>query len=107
GVLTHALRVERRPEWEERLLSSVESNVHHPALEALWGAPGTALAAVFLHELTGEERWRACYVRNAQALLESWQWREELGCELWLQDLYGRKRHLLGAAHGFAGNVFA
>lgn len=114
GVLTVALRAvalagstERRAEWQDRLLAAVESNLHHPAREALWGAPGTALAAVFQHELTGEERWRQAYVRNVQALLETWQWQEEYECELWLQDLYGKQRHLLGAAHGFAGNVFA
>jgi hypothetical protein len=107
GVLTVALRAERRKEWEERLLASLDSNVHHPALELLWGAPGTALAAVFQHELTGDERWRSSYLRSAQALLDTWQWHEESGCELWLQDLYGKQLRYLGSAHGFAGNVFA
>lgn len=107
GVLSVALRAERRELWAERLLAAVDGNAHHPALEALWGAPGTALAAVFQHELTGEERWRTCYLRSVQALLESWHWHEESGCELWLQDLYGKQRRYLGAAHGFAGNVFA
>jgi hypothetical protein len=107
GVLTVALRAERRAEWQERLLAAVDGNLHNPAREALWGAPGTALAAAFLHELTGEPGWRQCCQRNVKALFDSWHWHEDYGCELWLQDLYGKQRHLLGAAHGFAGNVYA
>ena len=30
------------------------------------------------------------------------EWRDDL----WLQDLYGSSDHILGPAHGFAGNVF-
>jgi hypothetical protein len=106
GVLLVALRARYSSELAERLLSAVRSNAHNPTLEALWGAPGSALAAVFAHELTGEERWRAAYLENALALEGTWHAPAGHGYETWLQDLYGKKRRLLGAAHGFAGNVF-
>jgi hypothetical protein len=107
GVLLLALRAQRRPEWEDRLFAAVEGNLHNPTREALWGAPGTALAAVFAHELTGAERWRDLFLANMEALTHTWQRHEGDDCDLWTQDLYGEKQRMLGAAHGFAGNVFA
>jgi len=106
GVLLTALRARQSTPLCDRLLSVVKSNVDNPTLEALWGAPGSALAAVFMHELTLEERWRAAYLENVRALQNTWREHEDDGCELWTQDLYGKRRRLLGAAHGFAGNVF-
>ncbi|HTV20185.1 MAG TPA: lanthionine synthetase LanC family protein, partial [Polyangiaceae bacterium] len=113
GILLAALVTMRGAQPEqpsallaERLLEVVQSNTHNPTLEALWGAPGSALAAIFAHELTGDERWRAVYLDNIRALEGSWREHDGDGCALWMQDLYGRQRRILGAAHGFAGNVF-
>jgi lanthionine synthetase-like protein len=106
GVLLNALRTRYDAALADRLLSVVQSNVHNPTLEALWGAPGSALAAVFAHELDGDERWRAAYLENVRALLGTWREHDDERCELWTQDLYGKKRRLLGAGHGFAGNLF-
>jgi lanthionine synthetase-like protein len=106
GIVLTALRARHSAELAERLLTVVQGNVHNPTLEALWGAPGSALAAVFAHELGGEERWRAAYLENVRALQDTWREHAGDGCALWQQDLYGKQRRLLGAAHGFAGNVF-
>ena len=105
GVLLAALRFTRRREWADRLFVAARSNVEHPARELLWGAPGTGVAAALAHELTGEEQFRELYVESAEALLRTWQRHEGDEIELWTQDLYGQQRRLLGAAHGFAGNV--
>jgi hypothetical protein len=43
----------------QRLFDSVQSNVHNPVCEALWGNPGTVLAAIHMAEATGEARWTA------------------------------------------------
>jgi lantibiotic modifying enzyme len=107
GVLLTALRARSRPEWYDRLAAVTESNIENPTLEALWGAPGTMLAAVFLHERTGEARWGELFRRNVSALLRTWPQADERGPALWVQDLYGERRTYLGPAHGFAGNVFA
>jgi hypothetical protein len=106
GILLTALRARPSAALADRLLEVVQSNVHNPTLEALWGAPGTALAAVFAHELTGEDRWRVAYLENVQALESSWREHAGDACALWTQDLYGKQRRILGAGHGFAGNVF-
>ena len=91
----------------EALLAAVRSNAHHEARELLWGAPGTMLAAREMHRRTGEERWAEAWRESAAALLGEWRCDEQLGCDLWTQIIRGRSRPLLGAVHGFAGNVLA
>lgn len=93
-------------EAADRLLAVVASNVHNPTLEALWGAPGTMVAAWHLWCATEEPRWRDLFVANVEALWRTWLFDEAAGCHLWTQDLYGHRVQYLGAAHGFAGNVY-
>jgi hypothetical protein len=95
------------PDAAERLHAAVDANVHHPSNEPLWGASGSMLAALHMHERTAEARWRDLYLRNADALRSEWQPAGEGGAHLWTQDLYGARHRWLGAAHGFAGNAFA
>ena len=92
----------------ERLQLQVQANIWHPALEPLWGSPGTMLAAWHLWQLTGQTHWRDLFLQNVDALWDRWDTRVGEGeppCWIWTQDLYGRHAHYLGAAHGFAGNV--
>jgi lantibiotic modifying enzyme len=58
-------------------------------------------AALALWRASGEERWRKAWIESADRLL--WEWRELV----WIQDLYGKRQHYVGAGHGFAGNAFA
>ena len=91
----------------QRLHASIQGNLHNPAREALWGNPGTVLAAIHLAEITGETRWTTLVCQAADALESELEWDETLGAWLWVQDLYGRPgQKLLGAGHGFVGNVF-
>ena len=92
---------------ESRLAAVVAGNARNPTLEALWGAPGTMLAALHLHAATGEARWAELYRASAEALWETWLPAQDATYRLWTQDLYGRVMPLLGAGHGFAGNAFA
>lgn len=89
------------------LLAAIRANAHNPALDVLWGAPGTMLAAREMHRRTGDLRWAETWRESANAVLEEWRFDEELGCHLWTQLIGGRSRPLLGAAHGFAGSVLA
>jgi Lanthionine synthetase C-like protein len=106
GVLLTALRARPCAEWFDDLLAAVNSNIENPTLEALWGAPGTMLAAVFAADLNADERWRAAYAANVAALARTWLPHEGDTCDLWMQDLYGKRQKYLGPAHGFAGNVY-
>lgn len=108
GILLALWRAGGDEAVADRLYAQVEANIGHPALEPLWAAPGTMLAAWHLWRETGEARWRDLFLRNVDALWERWDTRvgmSEPPCWLWTQDLYGRQARYLGAAHGFAGNV--
>jgi hypothetical protein len=89
-----------------RLHELIETNIEHESLEMFWGASGTMLPALFLFERTGEERWRELFVRNAEHLLRTLEYHEDFDVWMWTQNLYGETVRLLGAGHGFAGNVF-
>jgi len=90
-----------------RLHAAIESNIGHPSNEALWGSPGTMVAAWHLWRATGEAAWRDLYLRNVQRQWDTWLDDAAAGCHLWTQDLYGRVLQYLGAGHGFAGNAHA
>lgn len=77
----------------------------HPARELMWGAPGSLLAALFLHAHTGEERWAALYRETAQALWSQLAWSGERQCAYWTQELYGRSSTYLDAVHGFVATA--
>lgn len=106
GILLAQWRLTGAGEVLDRLHDSVRSNIGNPTLEALWGAPGTMLAAWHLWEATGEGRWRDLFLDNVESLWRAWLFDAQAQCHLWTQDLYGRTVQYLGAGHGFAGNVY-
>jgi hypothetical protein len=83
------------PARRERLRDRVAANVRNESLELLWGAPGTMLAVESLDGF--DDLW----LESADALWEAWDG------SLWTQRIAGRDQRLLGAAHGFVGNVRA
>lgn len=93
------------PGQEERLAAHIEQTMHHPAREFMWGAPGTLLAALFLHRRTGAARWAELVRRSAQVLWEQLEWSEPEQCAYWTQDLYGRRCTYLDAVHGFVATA--
>ena len=99
---------EPTPERADRLAALIERNVEHPAREILWGAPGTMLAALHLHERFGADdpRWAALFRRGAQRLWAQRLWSDAHGCHYWTQDMYGRCSSYIDAVHGFAGTAF-
>jgi len=91
----------------DQLEAHIAANVDHPARELMWGAPGTMLATHFLFRRTGDARWADLFLASARTLWSQLSWSEDLGCQYWVQDLYGRKSTYLGAVHGFAGTTSA
>jgi hypothetical protein len=98
-LVAHTLAPSRR--LEDQLLEAVRANRANPSLELAWGSPGTMLAAQVMHERTGAPEWAEAWHASADHLWAAWD------DELWCQDLRGRRMHVLGPAHGFAGNVYA
>ena len=88
------------------LVDTLAENTEDPALELMWGAPGTMLAALELYRSSGSARGADIYRAGARALETSLQRDESLGADIWTQTLYGRRAQYLGPVHGFAGNAF-
>ncbi len=90
----------------QRVFDAVQGNIDNPVREALWGSPGTVLAAIHMAEATGEQRWSTLVEQAVQRLFDEMEIDADTGTWVWSQDLYGRRQRLLGAGHGFAGNVY-
>jgi hypothetical protein len=105
GILLIDWRLTGSRQAEERLAAVVRDNIANPTNEALWAAPGTMVAAWHMGTWTRDARWQELFAENVDHLFKTWQRSEHAPCHLWTQDLYGRIVQLLGAGHGFAGNV--
>lgn len=104
-VLLMAYGDEPSTETADRLAALIEGNVDHPARELMWGAPGTMLAALWLHQRSGDARWAELFRASAARLWSQRQWSDEIGCHYWTQDLYGSRSSYLDAVHGLAATA--
>ena len=102
GPLIVAWRLAPSAELADALLARVRENVDNEAVEIMWGAPGTMLAARAMLDWTGEERWADAWHESAEAV---WAAREPDG--LWTNRLYGQTFRSLTPPHGVVGNVAA
>lgn len=93
------------PATADRLAELIAGNLMHPARELMWGSPGTMLAALFLHQRTGDTRWAALFRTTATTLWSQLQWSPEFGCHYWTQDLYGDRSTYIDAVHGFVATA--
>ena len=89
----------------ERLAAIIAGNVDDPSRELMWGAPGTMLAALFLHRRTGERRWADLFRASARTLWSQLEWSAEHACRYWPQDLYGRRTSYIDAVHGLVATA--
>lgn len=105
GIFLIEWRVAPSAAVADRMFDAIRANIPNPTNEALWAAPGTMVAAWHMARWTGESRWRDLFGENVAQLFRTWQRSDHAPCHLWTQDLYGRIVQLLGAGHGFAGNV--
>ncbi len=90
----------------DSLESLIVDNQAHPWMENLWGAPSTMLVASHLWAATGEDRFAERIRSGARYMEERLEAHPDADCQMWNIDLYGERTWLLGAGHGFAGNVF-
>jgi Lanthionine synthetase C-like protein len=104
-ILLMAYGEQPSDELADRLAGLIEGNLDHPARELMWGAPGTLLAALFLHEHSGDERWATLFRTSAERLWAQLETSPEHGCMFWTQDLYGRRSSCLDAVHGFVATA--
>ncbi|MFT3954464.1 MAG: LanC-like protein [Piscinibacter sp.] len=89
----------------DRLAELIEGNIEHPARELMWGSPGTLLAALLMHQRTGQARFAELFRRTAAVLWSQLEWSEAHGCHYWTQALYGQVSSYMDAVHGFVGTA--
>jgi hypothetical protein len=102
GPLIVAWRLAPSSELADQLHARVHENVGNEAVEVMWGAPGTMLAARAMLEWTGEERWDEAWQESAESVRAA---RDADG--LWTNRLYGETVRSLTPPHGLVGNVLA
>ncbi len=102
GPLIVAWRLAPSSELADELYARVRENVGNEAVEIMFGAPGTMLAAQAMLEWTGEERWAEAWRESAESV---WAARDDDG--LWTNRLYGETFRSLTPLHGLVGNVLA
>jgi hypothetical protein len=105
GVLAVAERHWPEPSRRDRLAELARAALDLPSLEIMFGHPGHTALAAQLHARTGEERWAELWTAGAERLLDEWRYDEHLGAWLWTQRLGEHEERIVGAAHGFVGNV--
>jgi len=88
-----------------RIEALIAGNLDHPARELMLGSPGTMLAALFMHQHTGEPRWAELYVRTARKLWSQLLWSPEHQCRYWTQEFAGYRFTMLDAVHGFVATA--
>ena len=102
GPLIVAWRLAPSAELAADLYARVLENVGNEAVEVMWGAPGTMLAARAMLDWTGEERWDEAWQESAESV---WAARDDDG--LWTNRLYGETFRSLTAPHGLVGIAIA
>lgn len=105
GVLLLGAQLKGSAYVADRMAQTIDANQSNQVMELMWGSPGTMLAALIMHEKTGDARWAVSFRRDAVALWNCMEYVPSHGCYLWRQELYGSSVLLLGGVHGFAGNV--
>lgn len=108
----HASRFMHHAALRDEQAKRAAAEATSPATEAELDA-GAETASVSGWDPAGEaapvelasEQWKKRWLDAAKVVLRRFRANESEGCDLWLQDLYGKRVHYLGPAHGFAGNV--
>ena len=93
------------PESSDRLETLLAGNLDNPTRELMWGAPGSLLATLFLHQFSGERRWAELFHLASARLRSQLQWSPEYACEYWTQDMYGATSSYLDGVHGFVATA--
>lgn len=105
GILLLQQMLAPDPRAADRLEAAIAANIDHPTRELMWGAPGTMLAARFLHRHGGEARWAELFRRTARRLWTQLLWSDAHQCHYWTQDMYGQCSSYLDAVHGFVATA--
>ena len=104
GILLLQWKLAPSEDLARQLYSHLETMIGDPRGIA-WGGGGAMLAALFMHDRTGDARWKDLFLRSFGPLRNQFNYSEEARCHLWTSSLYGVTEMRLGGIHGFAANA--
>jgi len=108
GILLALFRTTPSADTADSLAEVIAANIEDAHRELMWGAPGSMIAALAMHQATGEPRWGELYRSSAEALERAFHQEPSIAnTRIWTQELYGQTLQHYGLVHGFAGNAFA
>jgi hypothetical protein len=105
GPMLLAMRLRPDAALADRIHARLSDNNDLPLLELMWGTPGSMLACLFMHTMTGDVRFAELFRTQAARLLGALD--DAGGFRLWTVPLYGTTMRGLGPVHGFAGHMLA
>lgn len=105
GILLLSYWLNPNQRTAARLEELIRGNLDNPTRELMWGSPGTLLAALFLHQRTGETRWADLFRETARKLWSRLLWSDEYQCHYWTQDMYGERSTYIDGVHGFVATA--
>lgn len=82
-------------------------NQSNTICEYMWGSAGSISVGMDLIGLEQDEQLTGCIQNSVDFLKQTLVTIPNTGIKLWNQYLYGERKQLLGAVHGFAGNAFS
>lgn len=105
SLLLHLYQLDPTEDLALQIEGLIRGNLEHPSRELMWGAPGTMLAALFLHQHTGQARWAELFALSARSLWSQLLWSPQHQCHYWTQDMYASRSTYLDAVHGFVATA--
>ncbi len=106
GILLVQYKFNPSKKVEDKIFELVKANIENETLEALWGAPGTMIAASHMYRRTKDEHWSELFLENARYLIDKLKEEESKGELIWQQNMYGKELRYVGAGHGYFGNIY-
>jgi hypothetical protein len=105
GILLLSYWLDPAEQTAVRLQERIRANFSNPTRELMWGSPGTMLAALFLHQRSGGDRWADLFLETSRRLWSQLLWSDTHQCHYWTQDMYGEQSSYLDGVHGFVATA--
>jgi len=103
-VLLQLLSLTGEPLWRARALTRIASSEDDEVREMMWGTPGVLILTRLISDAKLAEDVVTHDAVNIAKLFDRWNHEHE-GLYLWKEELYGSHPLIVGAVHGFFGQV--
>ena len=103
-VRLHLFALTEQEKWRNQALERIASSTKDTVREMMWGTPGVLILTRLISDTQLTAAVRPHDEVNLAKLFRAWDYESD-GLYLWNEELYGSRRLVLGAVHGFFGQV--